>query len=615
MLDRRGEVASGLLFLAAAGCGAGLLWLGGYLQSLFLSGLAWQFLLSALPFGTGWLAFRTFRTAHDLKQQEIGLVRRAGADSLFAHLEGIDPARRLARMQRLASLVVDGLLLLVSIALAIHFFGAPAGEVTQAAPGIVFCGLVAFAGYVGGKYLTALGEEAAWSPLKPGGPWLSGSGIFAFAGVVAFGLVHVGWPQMHGILSGLAPFWFLLMAGDRILSLLGSAYGLKEAGEGPGRSRLVEMIADPALAWRSLSEALAYHFGVQLTGRALGRFALKVLLPFGGMTLGGFLLFSCIAWVEPGQTGMIQRFGRQVPGTLQAGFHLKLPWPVDRLIRHDTQNIQSVLCEAHEPDAHDEDHPDQSHAASHGDGEAHQTKVILWAEAHGDQFFFLTPSWSGSARSAGLLVVEASAHFSVDHVLRYQYASATPAGTVRLWFQNALLHVTAGTDPQAFFDARRGALMARIHDRLQAAVQAYGIRIRHVDLVHVHMPVEAAEAFEAVALAKSRKRSLVLAAEAEKRRLESVLDYEKRTLLVQAETEAETRTVQAEGMARLAAGLSPWWEKNKSVLKRRLVMEMLRTLGRNKRKFILPRDADGSSVFEVSPDTGLFFSDSQGAAE
>ena len=58
--------------------------------------------------------------------------------------------------------------------------------------------------------------------------------------------------------------------------------------------------------------------------------------------LGVLLLSTCFVFVEPGEQGLLERFGKRVrPRAAGPGAHVKWPWPIDRVYRFRTHQIQT----------------------------------------------------------------------------------------------------------------------------------------------------------------------------------------------------------------------------------------------------------------------------------
>ncbi len=584
-LDRRGEGTACVLAVAPAGLGVSLLVLSQVVSSTFVAALGWHFLLTALPGVWAYLQFRAYRTTGDLKRQEEALKSRVGAESLFAQIGGADPGARLYHVKRTLALVGDVALLVAGAALALHFFTAPLAPPVRAAAGSALCALVAFIAYVGGRYVTALGGVAAWAPVSVCGVWSTAGGIFSFVAVIAFAVAHAGWAQVMTILDHTAPFWFLLLAAEKAVTLLGRAYGLTAAEPAPGQSKLTELVGAPAGVGRSIGDALAYNFGVRCSWNAVRGVAVRIVAPFVLFALGVYLFLSCFAWIEVGHVGLVERFGTLTTRELKPGLHLKAPWPIDRLRVESVGRVRVV-------------HVGEQAASGGGggatDGHDHG------AGSHGGDVLFLTPAWGEAGEAMGLLAVAGSVRFRIGDVVAYTYRASDPDRIMRSLFQRAVVYLMARTDPRRLFGPDREALVDQVRRTLTSLAAGYGLEVHSVSLEHTHLPEAVGPAFEEVARARAVEAAMIAGGEADRIRKEEILGHEVKTLEHRAA--AEKAKILAEGEARtlLARALSSWWKQLGPYLTARLRMDVLREIASGRSKLILPENRTGVTVFEVT---------------
>ena len=61
------------------------------------------------------------------------------------------------------------------------------------------------------------------------------------------------------------------------------------------------------------------------------------------LQLGLLWLSTSVVFISPGEQGLIERFGNPLGGSsvLEPGLHVKLPWPIDTVLRARTREIQS----------------------------------------------------------------------------------------------------------------------------------------------------------------------------------------------------------------------------------------------------------------------------------
>lgn len=580
-LDRRGEAACLWLGGGLAAAGAGCAWLAATAGGVFLAGLSGLFLAAVVPVVCAFVEFRTFRAGVELRQREKLLEARVGAESLFAQLGVTDPFARRAHMVRLLAPLADAALLLAAAALAVHFLASTYALPSPGAAVIALLGVAAFLAYTGGRYVVALSVVPGWRPLAAAGAWTCAAGIVAFAGALGFAAAHLRWYGVLRVLELAVPWWFALSAIERCIALAGWAYGMRPSERAPGASRLVELVGSPQAALRSLSDALAYHFGVRITAGTCVRAARRAVLPFAGAFGMVFLVLSCIVWTEAGHVAHIERGGRRRAEVRMPGLSLKAPWPLDRAMAVATARVRTVRVGL---------------AAAEGQGDA---------PVPPEDAFFLTPAWGGAAHGNGLMAIGASLRYTVGDSHRFAYGAVDPDAIARIYFKRALVSWAARSEPEAFFDARRTALCAGLTATLARDLDRCGIRVRDVAFERIEAPdAQTADAFASVAQARRDVAAELASAAAARRRLASVAAGERAASLARSAADAARERVKRAASASLARALAPAWAAHAEMLRARLVLDAVRARLAGRSRVVVP---GGAVRIGLRPRGGLLF--------
>ena len=589
-IERRGEGAALLVAGLACAAGVGVHVLGAALASAALAGLAWHFLLAAVPALAAYAQFRAFRVSAERADEDAALALRTGGESLFSGVARAAPAEQRAQAARRLGPPADGVLLAAAGLIAWRFFIAAPGATAQPVVAVPFLGVLAAAAYVGGRYRAAVSESEAFRPLAPAAAWLAGGGILAFAAGLVCAAGHAAWAGAPALADRFAPWWFAALALEKAAAFLGRAYGLGKHEPAPGRSRLVELVGAPAGVLRRAREALAYNFGITASGASVRRALLDGALPFLLLAGAIFLLLSCIAWVEPGRAALVERWGARRGAVRPPGVSLKLPWPVERLRPVDTSLVRVVLA--------GEGRKGGEESGAH----AHEAGVHLWDTEHGKELRLLTPAWGESAEAKGLLALTASVQFSVADPAAFAYTAARPEAVVEALLRRELVHIAAATDPRAFFAPERAALGRRLTEGLKERAAPYGVLVRCAAIECAHMPAEVGPAFEDLTRLRAVVEAEIVGAETERIRLGALARYEGEVLAAEAEAEALRARARGAAAASTARELAPFWEALGAILRPRMAFEALAKAAGARPKLILPDAPGGSEVFEV--DTG-----------
>lgn len=198
-------------------------------------------------------------------------------------------------------------------------------------------------------------------------------------------------------------------------------------------------------------------------------------------------LFTSLYTVGISESGIKLRFGRIVnrDRLIEPGLHLKLPWPIETVVRVDTDRIFSM------------DVIPKTRGAVH-----------IWANDQGEDVAFI----SGDNN---FLIADIAVYYQIADPYRYYTNQTNP--------EELLRHISHGILSRVF--ARKAfdtlALLERrnwIEDtetEIQAALDAMGTGIRLTDLIvkDVHPPARIVKSFEEVIAAYQEKQKLINTAE------------------------------------------------------------------------------------------------------
>ena len=223
--------------------------------------------------------------------------------------------------------------------------------------------------------------------------------------------------------------------------------GLREARDQGARLR--ETIAK--VGWRDL-----------LRPPVLGGAALLLAV---GWLPGGFLV------VDPGQLGVVQRFGRIVASDLSPGLHWHWPPPIGRGTTVDVSQIR---------------------------------EVGLDPGAGGREAYFVTAD-------ENLLDVRGTVYYRVSDPVRFAFGLEQADGIVQSLALRELLRITAATPIDTLYTTERERTEGALRSGLAAQMAALPLGIEVVDarLLSVHAPGPVHDAFRDVASAlEDRQRSI-----------------------------------------------------------------------------------------------------------
>lgn len=513
----------GLLVQSAAG--AGLFILGRWSGSPAILSAVWL-ALGGLPLWVAlWLIYQQHRLERIEALEAEQLSKQAGADSSIfqASADDLRVARRqLERLHRFAlpicSLITA--LYLIGTGLWLIRGAEDALKVRQPIlPGaqlatIGFLAGMTLVGFLVSRYLAGMARSACWMLLRGGAGFLMGSvlaNLWLILGIVTLVAAQVAWPLALGV--AVIPAFMMLIGVEITLNWILGFYRPRKSGEIPRPafdSRLLSLLTSPESIARTVSEAVNYQFGFEITRSWFWQLLARAFGWLIGFGVAVMLLISCIVIVEPRQRAIVTRFGRLAGQPLGPGIHLKWPWPAGQARRYDVTTVRRVdIGSTRQP---------------------LENVPILWSNQHesdkADPLIVApTPGAesilggaASSAPSVSLMIAEIALHYriSADRLMDYIHSSADieghdPEQRLRELAGAEAARFALRHDVDQWIGSARvnaGSELARIIQRV-ADQAKLGVEIVNVSMSSLHPPQEVAEAFHQVIGAEQEKQTAI----------------------------------------------------------------------------------------------------------
>lgn len=278
-------------------------------------------------------------------------------------------------------------------------------------------------------------------------------------------------------------------------------------------SRIVGVLAQPEGLVATAAQTLDYQFGFKVSETwfyaAFKQAARWVFL----LQLGVLLLSTCFVFVDPGEHALLERFGRPVPGReiLDPGAHLKWPWPMDKVYRYRTDEIQTLRVGAV---------PDEKE---------HEQRVVLWSVAHSKEENFLVANreQTGTASASStdtkktppvsLITVSIPVQYQITNLVDWVYNHENSSNLLQQLATREVVSYLVSADINELMSSARHESALALRSRIQAAAgaQRLGVSILFVGLQDLHPPMKVAPEYQKVVSAMHQKQSKIIAAEAE----------------------------------------------------------------------------------------------------
>lgn len=500
--------------------------------------------------GVGVLAWAALTILFDqyrrerLEAMEAEALADDAGSSVFAESEGDlrVAARRLRFVRRIlmpgAALLMGTLLVGAGLAR----FG-PAQELlsdpnfaggTRPTVGLFVGIVVAVLGFIFARYAAGMAKRFEWSSLRAGAGFAVGSSLFGLGLTIASFIEFAGPPIGQRLLVIAVPVVMLVVGAEFFLNFLLDLYRPRKASE-PDRpafdSRLLAFVAAPDRVAESISEAINYQLGFNVTGGWLYQLLSRSvvwLVVFAGLVV--WLLTSLVV-IEPHQRAMVLRFGQVQRADIGPGLHFKAPWPIDTVV------IPGFV------QTDDRGRPVRTVRTATGIRRLELgttrprpgTSPILWTTDHADnETFTLTqptsPRTVGRAtgtRDFNLVAIEVPLHYSIENVELYERLGP-PEERDRLLEavgRRAVLRYISGLTIDEVLATSRTEMASELRRRVESAFgelnpgpdgvpRGAGVRVLFVGAEGVHPPKDTAEAFENVVSAQQNREGMILEAEA-----------------------------------------------------------------------------------------------------
>jgi membrane protease subunit HflK len=306
----------------------------------------------------------------------------------------------------------------------------------------------------------------------------------------------------------------------------------------------------------------------------------RVLLVAGSAIIIAGYVATGLFKVEAYQQAIVERFGRPLePHALGPGLHYRLPWPVDRARKVDTDRVMRLVV---------------------GSEIAPGSEVLLWTNLHYIQEFNVL-SAENIFMDVGLVV-----EYRICDAYAYLYSTRNPELVLREIAYEVLVQAMA---ERIFFqlvtadrDEVEKLILGRIDTEL--APLSSGLELMSVNLRDLHPPTAVALEFEDVVGATIDYETYINEARGYSNELLPRARGQAEVMVEEAK--ARRKSTRLRGQGESERFLAVWGEcsKEPQLCHRRLLLETLETTLAGKEKYIVPPEAvDGAIDLFLIADT------------
>jgi regulator of protease activity HflC (stomatin/prohibitin superfamily) len=349
--------------------------------------------------------------------------------------------------------------------------------------------------------------------------------------------------------------------------------------------RLVGLLGQPEGLITTAAQAIDYQFGFKVSETWFYRFFERAILWLVPLQILLLILSTGLVVIEPGEQALLEHFGKPAEGrpVLSAGAHFKWPWPIDKIYRFRTEQIQTF------------------DVGFTPDSEKENEKAVLWTVAHTKEDNFLVanrePAGAGMTNQAAgkrtppvsLVTGSIPVLYQITNVVDWAYINEDAPSLLQDIGTREVVRYLAGADLTELMSSGRLEASTTLAQRIQAASDErhLGARIIEVGLQDLHPPVKVAPDYEKVVAATQLKEAKILAARADEIKTNALSGSQAVTLVDAAESEAVARQVGALAHAGLFTNQIPAFEAAPSVYLQRSYLNTFARATANARKYLM----------------------------
>jgi regulator of protease activity HflC (stomatin/prohibitin superfamily) len=471
--------------------------------------------------------------------------------------------------------------------------------VTQPTMGIALFALFAVILFLLGRFSATIARLENQRLLRPSASYVLVNAVFSAAVTLGMVFVWLGYPKSDLYVAYALCVVLALVALENLISLVLEIYRprLKGKVERPlYESRLVGLLGQPEGLVTTAAQALDYQFGFNVSETWFYRLFFEKALKWVVLAQAAILVLStCVVFIEAGEQGLLERFGKPVEGRalLEPGGHFKWPWPIDQVYRYRTEQIQSFEIGV---------------AAGSGLEEQKARKpseerVVLWTVKHSDEQEdnFLVASREPASPQAtndvvgkrvppvSLITGTMPVQYQITNLTDWAYNYQDAPGLLQSLARREIVRYFLNSDMNEIMSSSRIEASEELRSRIQTAAdqRRLGVRIISFGLQDMHPPVNVAPDYEKVVAAIQTKEAKILAARADGIRTNAQAAIRATRLINTATAGRAQRELGALARVTLFTNQMAAFQAAPSVYSRRAYLQTLTRATANTRKYLL----------------------------
>lgn len=444
-------------------------------------------------------------------------------------------------------------------------------------------GVLALILFVLGKYSANLARLEGQRLVRPAASFQVLGAYLSMAVAICIGLVYGGQTRADWWMARVVILVLAIMTIEGVASLIFEIYRPRVKGKQVRliyESRLIGLMGQPEGILTTAATALDYQFGFKVSETWFYRFLEKALAWLVLVQLGVLVLSSTVVFIEPGEQGLIERWGQpRAAHVLNPGAHVKWPWPMEKVYRFGTDQIQTFTVGMV--------------------AETNQTEhAVLWTVKHAkEEFNLLVASrdqGAGSSTNKGsvpadLLSVSIPVQYQIRNVNDFAYKHVSGGKLLEEIATREVVRYLVGVDIFEIMSSGREKASADLQKMIQEQADAreLGVKILFVGLQDIHPPVKVAPSYELVIGTLQEMESAKRKAEGYAARTLALADSEAQKRIFDAEAYSSKKVLGAQAQAARYTNQLASYVGSPSVYTNRAYLETWARASTNTRKYVL----------------------------
>ncbi len=308
-------------------------------------------------------------------------------------------------------------------------------------------------------------------------------------------------------------------------------------------------------------------------------------------------VLSGVYELQPGEVGIITRFGRRIEPDRQPGLHYKFPAPIESLTRLANLRVRTVEVGFRTILASEEEG---------ATGEFFEPPAYEWNAQHRMGRFERKPDEALMLTGdQNMIEMTAVVHYDLERPHAFVFEQLDAETTLKVAAESVIQRIVNSTPLDDLLTTRRRALEQQAADTLNDRLESYrtGARVLQVRFQDVHPSVEVVDAFREVAGALEEKSRRINAAEGYRNEQIALARGQAGARVTNAEAFAVGRRNRAGGDASRFLNFEAGYRTAPGPNATRLYLETMEEILPNRRKLILDGNGRGRrTLYSIEDD-------------